>query len=122
MKATNGSDAYLYYHGTRIDDILGQDDGTANAYYFKNHLGSVMQMTDGKMPGETTPAFGHPKTRGHNTDLKITNRVMSPLNALGGEFSHHFFLYFILKCVILTVCAGQCGSLAQLVEPSAHNR
>ncbi len=47
MKTTDGTNAYLYYHGTRIDDILGQDDETADAYYYKNHLGSVMQMTDG---------------------------------------------------------------------------
>ncbi len=61
---TDGTNAYLYYHGTRIDDILGQDDGTADAYYYKNHLGSVMQMTD----GTTTDSYDYTAWGGMVTD------------------------------------------------------
>ncbi len=55
VREDDGTNAYLYYHGTRIDDILGQDDGTADAYYYKNHLGSVMQMK----VGTTTDSYDY---------------------------------------------------------------
>ncbi len=110
VREDDGTNAYLYYHGTRIDDILGQDDGTADAYYYKNHLGSVMQMK----VGTTTDSYDYTAWGGMVTD---GTNFHNPYIYTGRETAENGLYYYRARYYLPEV--GRFGSKDLLANISS---